>query len=118
MSRATIRSSTAGASPGSGARTFMTRTLRPRGARAHRHEEGYDPGMVRRTRIAVAAAVAAGVLSGAALAPAAGDQRTTGGQRVSYTEDGIPYVNSGLECKAGKGAHKAHEQKPADASDY
>jgi len=73
--------------------------------------------MVRRTRIVVApAATAAGILSGAALAPAAGDRHVTGAS--SYTADGIPYVNSGLECKAGKGAHKAHEQKPADASDY
>jgi hypothetical protein len=96
----------------------MTRTLRVFRPRADRHDQRYDPGMVRRTRIAVAAAVAAGALSGAALAPAAGDQRTTGGQRVSYTDDGIPYVSSGFECKAGKGAHKAHEQTPADASDY
>jgi hypothetical protein len=76
--------------------------------------------MVRRTRIAVAAAVAAGVLSGAALAPAAGDQRTTGSSavEVSFTEDGIPYVNSGVECKAGALGHGKQKHKPADASDY
>jgi hypothetical protein len=67
--------------------------------------------MVRRKRIALALAAAiAGLLSGA-LAPAAGDQRATGSS-VSYTEDGIPYVDTGPQCKAGFSKHKA------DPSDY
>ena len=82
----------------------------------------YDQVMVRRTRIAVAAAATtAGLLSGAALAPAAGDRYVTGAsaERVSYTKDGIPYVRSGPECKAGIAGHKKqrHGEK-LDASDY
>ena len=76
--------------------------------------------MVRHTRIVLATAAAlAGIFSGA-LAPAAGDQRTTGSSAltVSYTEDGIPYVNSGVECKAGALGHGKQKHKPADASDY
>jgi hypothetical protein len=74
--------------------------------------------MVRHKRIVLATAAAmAGFLSGA-LAPAAGDQRATGAS-VKYTEDGIPYVDSGPQCKAGFGAHKAgkHAER-ADPSDY
>ena len=74
--------------------------------------------MVRHTRIVLATAAAlAGIFSGA-LAPAAGDQRTTGSSalKVSHTEDGIPYVDSGVECKAGVLGHK--QQKRADPSDY
>jgi hypothetical protein len=77
--------------------------------------------MVRRTRIAVAvASIAAGILFGAALAPAAGDRHATGSSaaHVSYTEDGIPYVDSGPQCKAGQGAKKQRRQHRADASDY
>ena len=75
--------------------------------------------MVRRTRIVVAAAAtAAGILWGAALAPAAGDRHATGAPAVSYTADGIPFVHSGPECKAGRaGVEKKHGHKP-DASDY
>jgi hypothetical protein len=72
-------------------------------------------GMVRRTRIVVAtAATAAGILSGAALAPAAGDRHATG-SAISYTADGIPYVNSGPECKAG---FTGHEKQNLDPSRY
>ena len=83
--------------------------------------ERYDPGMVRHTRIVAATAAAlAGLLSGA-LAPAAGDQRTTGSSapHVRYTADGIPYVDFGPECKAGRAGHKKerHARTP-DASDY
>jgi hypothetical protein len=72
-------------------------------------------------RIVLATGAAlAGLLSGA-LAPAAGDQHVTGSSapKVSYTADGIPYVDSGIECKAGRAGHKAqrHRDKP-DASDY
>jgi hypothetical protein len=77
--------------------------------------------MVRRTRIVAATAAAlAGLLSGA-LAPAAGDQRVTGsaGDRVSFTDDGIPYVNSGLECKAGTAAKgERRHSSNAHASDF
>ncbi|HKH18730.1 MAG TPA: hypothetical protein VKA57_14475 [Solirubrobacteraceae bacterium] len=75
--------------------------------------------MVRHTRIVVATAAAlAGLLSGA-LAPAAGDQRVTGSSaaKLSYTADGIPYVDSGPQCKAGAAAHKKRAHA-ADASDY
>jgi hypothetical protein len=77
--------------------------------------------MVRRTRIliAVAAAGAAAIFSGAALAPAAGDPHTTGGRHVSYTKDGIPFVDSGFECKAGHAADKKDRRHAEpDASDY
>lgn len=71
--------------------------------------------MVRHKRIVLATAAAmAGFLSGA-LAPAAGDQRATGAS-VKYTEDGIPYVDSGPQCKAGELGHK--QDKRADPSDY
>jgi hypothetical protein len=74
--------------------------------------------MVRHTRIVVATAAAmAGFLSGA-LAPAAGDQRATGSS-VKYTEDGIPYVDTGPQCKAGFGADKMKKHADeADPSDY
>jgi hypothetical protein len=74
--------------------------------------------MVRHTRIVLAtAAVLAGLFSGA-LAPAAGDERATGSSaaKVSYTEDGIPFVDSGPQCRAGEGRHK--QRDAADASDY
>jgi hypothetical protein len=77
--------------------------------------------MVRRKRILAAAATAAGVLFGAAFAPAAGDPHATGAsaQRVSYTADGVPFVDSGIECRAGKaGASKHRRPDKADASDY
>jgi hypothetical protein len=72
--------------------------------------------MVRRTRIVILSVTVATAFSGAALAPAAGDQRITGpsAEKLSYTEDGVPYVRSGPECKAGQ--TKAHERP--DASDY
>jgi hypothetical protein len=78
--------------------------------------------MVRRTRITAAVAVtSAAILSGAALAPAAGDRHVTGApaERLSYTEDGIPFVDSGAQCKAGHTGAKKHRayDKP-DASDY
>ena len=76
--------------------------------------------MVRRTRIAVAAAAtAAGILSGAALAPAAGDRHATGASadRIAYTADGIPYVDVGPQCKAGHSGGKRHRRQ-YDASDY
>jgi hypothetical protein len=76
--------------------------------------------MVRRTRIALAMAfTAAGILIGAALAPAAGDRHATGSASagVSYTEDGVPVVHSGPQCRAGEtGAERHH--KTVDASDY
>jgi hypothetical protein len=75
--------------------------------------------MVRRTRILLAfvTAVAAAV-SGAALAPATGDDRITGSPaKLSYTEDGVPYVRSGPECKAGK-THGGKAHARPDASDY
>jgi len=76
--------------------------------------------MVRRTRIVVAAATAAGILSGAALAPAAGDRHVTGAssERLSYTADGIPYVDDGPQCKAGQVGHKRKRHEAYDASDY
>ena len=76
--------------------------------------------MVRRTRIVIAAVIAAGVLAGAALAPAAGDRHTSGASpRVTYTEDGVPVVDSGHKCKAGQGwARKHHRSYSADPSDY
>jgi hypothetical protein len=72
--------------------------------------------MVRRTRIMIVSVTAAAIFTGAALAPAAGDQRITGrsAEKLSYTADGVPYVRSGPECKAGK--TKAHARP--DASDY
>ena len=77
--------------------------------------------MVRRTRIVVVTAAAlAGLFSGA-LAPAAGDQRVTGSSaaKLSYTADGIPYVDSGIECKAGHGdVKKQRHRSKLDASDY
>jgi hypothetical protein len=77
--------------------------------------------MVRHTRIVLATAAAlAGLLSGA-LAPAAGDQRVTGSSavKVSFTEEGIPYVDTGPQCKAGFGAHEMKKRADrADASDY
>ena len=75
--------------------------------------------MVRRTRIAVLVAVtSAGILSGAALAPAAGDRHVTGAPaELSHTEDGVPYVRTGPECKAGSVAAKRRHDR-ADASDF
>jgi hypothetical protein len=74
--------------------------------------------MVRRTRIVLTSVTLAAVVSGAALAPAAGDDRITGSPpRLSYTEDGVPYVRSGPECKAGSAAAKKAHARP-DASDY
>ena len=74
--------------------------------------------MVRHTRIVAATAAAlAGLFSGA-LAPAAGDQRVTGSPHVSYTADGIPYVDSGPQCKAGHVGAKKHRSHKADPSDY
>ena len=76
--------------------------------------------MVRRTRITLATALtAAGVLFGAALAPAAGDRHVTGSSAasVSYTEDGMPVVDSGPQCRAGSGGAGKHHDK-ADASDF
>jgi hypothetical protein len=74
--------------------------------------------MVRRTRIVLVFVTVAAAVSGAALAPAAGDNRITGSSaKLSYTADGVPYVRSGPECKAGKlGAKQAHARP--DASDY
>ena len=75
--------------------------------------------MVRRTRIVVVSVTLAAALSGAALAPAAGDDRVTGSPaELSYTEDGVPYVRSGPECKAGSAAAKKHAHAQPDASDY
>jgi hypothetical protein len=75
--------------------------------------------MVRRMRIVIAAVIAAGVLAGAALAPAAGDRQATGSSHVTYNDDGIPVVDSGHECKAGQaGARKHHRSYSADPSDY
>jgi hypothetical protein len=77
-------------------------------------------GMVRHTRIVLATAAAlAGLFSGA-LAPAAGDERATGSPaKVSYTEDGIPYVDSGPQCRAGDAGHKKDTHRgTVDASDY
>ena len=86
-------------------------------ARADPHQDRYASSMVRRTRIVVAAAAtAAGILSGAALAPAAGDRHVTGAS--SYTADGIPYVDDGPRCKAGQAAHKRERHAAYDASDY
>jgi hypothetical protein len=74
--------------------------------------------MVRRTRIVLASVTAAAAVSGGALAPAAGDQRATGSSaKLSYTADGVPYVRSGPECKAGSAAAKKAHARP-DASDY
>ena len=74
--------------------------------------------MVRRTRIVLASVTIAAAFSGAALAPAAGDQRITGSSaKLSYTADGVPYVRSGPECKAGSAAAKKSHARP-DASDY
>jgi hypothetical protein len=74
--------------------------------------------MVRHKRIVLASVTVAAAFSGAALAPAAGDQRITGAsaERLSYTEDGVPIVRSGPECKAGSPA-KLHNAQP-DPSDY
>ena len=74
--------------------------------------------MVRHKRIVLASVTVAAAFSGAALAPAAGDQRVTGAsaERLSYTEDGVPIVRSGPECKAGSPAKLGHSQ--ADLSDY
>jgi hypothetical protein len=77
--------------------------------------KAYDARMVRHARIVVATAAAtAGLLSGA-LAPAAGDERTTGSKH-SYTSDGVPYVDTGPQCRAGHSADKKAERY--DASDY
>jgi hypothetical protein len=81
-----------------------------------RRAEAYDADMVRHARIVVATAAAtAGLLSGA-LAPAAGDERATGSKH-SYTEDGIPYVDTGPQCRAGHSADKTAD-RGYDASDY
>ena len=71
--------------------------------------------MVRHTRIVVATVAAtAGLMSGA-LAPAAGDDRVTG-SKLSYTKDGIPFFDTGPQCKAGELGH--NKAGKADASDY
>ena len=78
-------------------------------------------GMVRHTRIVAATAAAVAGLFSGALAPAAGDQRVTGSSapHVSYTADGIPYVDFGPECKGGRAGHsKERHAGTADASDY
>jgi hypothetical protein len=74
--------------------------------------------MVRHKRIVLASVTLAAAFSGAVLAPAAGDQRITGAsaERLSYTEDGVPIVRSGPECKAGSPAKLGHAQP--DPSDY
>ena len=78
--------------------------------------------MVRRQRIVVAAsaAIAAGIFSGAALAPAAGDRHATGAaaeRMIGHSAGGIPFVDdSGFECRAGKPGHK--RRASVDASDY
>jgi hypothetical protein len=74
--------------------------------------------MVRHRRILLASVTVAAAFSGAALAPAAGDQRTTGAsaEQLSHTEDGVPIVRSGPECKAGSPAKIGHAQ--ADLSDF
>ena len=76
--------------------------------------------MIRRKRVAVLGVLSAGaMLSSGALAPAAGDQRVTGGPpAVSYTEDGVPFVRSGPECAANKGAGRKHSSGHVDASDF
>ena len=76
--------------------------------------------MVRRTRIAFATALtAAGILFGAALAPAAGDRHVTGSSAasVTYNADGVPVVDSGPQCRGGFGGAGKHHDK-ADASDF
>ena len=75
--------------------------------------------MVRRTRIVLVSATLAAAFSGAALAPAAGDDRVTGSSaaKLSYSEDGVPYVRSGLACRLEKLGHKRAHARP-DASDY
>ena len=74
--------------------------------------------MVRHKRIVLASVTLAVAFSGAALAPAAGDQRITGAsaERLSYTKHGVPVVHSGPECKAGKAGKRDH--KLPDPSDY
>jgi uncharacterized membrane protein len=77
--------------------------------------------MVRHKRIVVAAsaAIAAGVFSGAALAPAAGDRHATGAaaeRMIGHTADGIRYVRSGPQCRAGKAGHE--RRRTADPSEY
>ncbi len=75
--------------------------------------------MVRRTRIAFATALtAAGILFGAALAPAAGDRHATGSSAasVTYNADGVPVVDSGPQCRDKGGFGKHHDK--ADASDF
>jgi hypothetical protein len=73
--------------------------------------------MVRHKRIVLALVTVAAAFFSAALAPAAGDQRVTGSPaQLSYTEDGVPMVRSGPECKGGKAPKRAHAQP--DASDY
>jgi hypothetical protein len=74
--------------------------------------------MVRHKRIVLSSVILAAAFSGGVLAPAAGDQRTTGAsaERLSYTEDGVPIVRSGPECKVGSPA-KLHHARP-DPSDY
>ena len=71
--------------------------------------------MVRHKRIVLTSVILAAAFSGAALAPAAGDERVTGAsaQQLSYTKDGVPIVRSGPECRAGKAAHAQ-----PDASDF
>src|SRR5688572_7271518 len=100
MSRATMRSSTAGASLGSGARNRMGGATVPRTVRdaaigrADPHEERYDAGMVRHRRIVLATTAALAGLLSAAFAPAAGDQRVSdaSSHAVTYNEDGVPMV--------------------------
>jgi hypothetical protein len=72
--------------------------------------------MVRHKRIVLAAVTVAAAIFSAAFAPAAGDQRVTGSSSaaLSYTEDGVPIVRSGPECKAGKAPKPGH----ADPSDF
>jgi hypothetical protein len=71
--------------------------------------------MVRHTRIVLATAAALAGLFAGALAPAAGDERATG-SKLSYTADGIPYVDTGPQCRAGDMGHK--QARDVDPSDY
>ena len=118
MSRATISSSTAAASSGAGARICIdrhcTRTRRIGAGSATIRAWSVS------TRIALATALtAAGILFGAALAPAAGDRHATGSSAagVTYTADGVPMVDSGHQCRAGKDGSKRHHDA-VDASDF
>jgi hypothetical protein len=71
--------------------------------------------VVRHKRILLTSVTLAAAFSGAALTPAAGDERVTGAsaEQLSYTKDGVPIIHSGPECKAAKRAHAQPE-----ASDF